>query len=362
MKSFFTGVAVWACVFLSASSASADSIQLPGEPKRDAVQIQPSQPAPRDPGTVIVPSGPQGDPGVVIVPRQPDIVVVPEGNVPTVNPEPVTPEGPKPENGVEIVVPPAVTPEPSRPEEEKPKGEPAVQPVPDKPDVIIEPDKPVVVTPEKPKEENPVKPVQDKPDVVIEPEKPAVVVPEKPKEETPVEPRQTETPKPAQPPLVEVQLPMANATVPVTTPSIEDLLAGMAQEKPTPEVPVGREMSIPEKAKDLDFLKGKWRCNTGLFNTRTQEPVIVEFSFDKNGNGTVSTIEKSSGTAYSGKARGKLKNGGLAIACSEQRSRKKRDKYSSMQISCVQEGGHAICRGVNADGTRWDNATFVRIQ
>lgn len=332
MKSFFTGVVVWVCAFLSASPASADSIQLPIEPKKDAIQTQPEQPTPREPGTVIVPSEPRSDPGVIIVPRQPDIIVPPEGNVPAVPPNPVTPEGPKPDNGVEIVIPPAVTPEPAKPEEEKPKEEKPVPPVPDKPDVIIEPDKPVVVTPEKPKEE------------------------------TPVEPRQTETPKPAQPPLVEVQLPMSNATVPVTTPSIEDLLAGLAQEKPIPEVPVGREMSIPEKAKDLDFLKGKWRCNTGLFNTRTREPVVVEFAFDKNGNGTVSTIEKSSGTEYSGKAKGKLKNGGLAIACSEQRNRKKRDKYSSMQISCVQKGGHAICRGVNADGTRWDNATFVRIQ
>jgi hypothetical protein len=86
--------------------------------------------------------------------------------------------------------------------------------------------------------------------------------------------------------------------------------------KPKPEArpapQKGTPLTIPGDAgqkNDLSFLDGCWRCETGLVNSRTRRPVIVEYCFDKSGNGRRSVDERGGGVC-SGPARAAFDGGG----------------------------------------------------
>lgn len=140
------------------------------------------------------------------------------------------------------------------------------------------------------------------------------------------------------------------------------LEAHMAQcrPEPAPETPPGAEpegLVIPEKSADMSFLQGQWRCETGLVNNRTKEPVVVEFSFDASGNGTGGIFERR--RACTGAARGSLTpDGTLRIRLEEQKCGGG-DAYTAQEIVCRNKEGRADCRGRNADGSPWD-AHFIR--
>ncbi|MBD5607798.1 MAG: hypothetical protein HDQ93_02985, partial [Desulfovibrio sp.] len=61
---------------------------------------------------------------------------------------------------------------------------------------------------------------------------------------------------------------------------------------PAVEKPI-EELVIPKNATKADFLSGRWLCETGLVNARTNEPVKVEFSFDSDGVGRAITVEQN---------------------------------------------------------------------
>lgn len=59
-------------------------------------------------------------------------------------------------------------------------------------------------------------------------------------------------------------------------------------EKPAPlAMQPGNEMEMPSNLKPLDvkFLEGCWNSDAGLTNSKTGDPVIVEYCFDASGNG-----------------------------------------------------------------------------
>lgn len=127
------------------------------------------------------------------------------------------------------------------------------------------------------------------------------------------------------------------------------------------EPPVGPAMTIPDKnSTSMDFLAGKWRCNTGLVRSNDNEPVVVEFSFNNQGQGTASVREKS-GVVYNASASANLRNGVLRINTSDFRSPNNRGGYHKTFVECRDEGNAAICNGENG-GIKWSGATFTRLR
>lgn len=125
-------------------------------------------------------------------------------------------------------------------------------------------------------------------------------------------------------------------------------------------IPEEEKLVIPEEARDPSFLKGRWRCETGLFSSRTDEPVVVEFSFDAEGNGEGQIHEKND--VCEGAAKASMQNGALRVDLAEQRCARGDNGYSNMSIECSGAGGReAECLGLNADGTSW-RARFRRIE
>ncbi len=66
--------------------------------------------------------------------------------------------------------------------------------------------------------------------------------------------------------------------------------------EPAPELPPDRDLSIPEDAaerNDFSFLEGCWASDSSeLHNSRTLQPVIYIYCFDKNGKASVRLDEK----------------------------------------------------------------------
>jgi len=57
----------------------------------------------------------------------------------------------------------------------------------------------------------------------------------------------------------------------------------------------GEALSLPAAALefgDLSFLEGRWRSVSGLINISTQEPIVAEYNFNKDGTGTKQILEK----------------------------------------------------------------------
>lgn len=111
----------------------------------------------------------------------------------------------------------------------------------------------------------------------------------------------------------------------------------------------------------MAFLEGKWRCNTGLASAADNQPVVVEFSFDKNGRGTGTILEKHSGNRYNASVKANYKSGVLRVYTSDFTSKTTREGYNRSTIECKDQGGQAICSGKNGK-TSWEGATFVRIK
>lgn len=122
-------------------------------------------------------------------------------------------------------------------------------------------------------------------------------------------------------------------------------------------------LHIPKSALaagDVSFMQGVWRCDTGLKNTTTGMPVVVEYTFDATGNGSVAI------TGDKGECRGEAAalldaEGRLVIETREQIGCAKGAPYAGQRVICTQESGRAECRGRNLSdaGQTWD-ARFYR--
>lgn len=150
--------------------------------------------------------------------------------------------------------------------------------------------------------------------------------------------------------------------------SMEEILGGLPEESAAAQssaqaanVKPGGAMQIPKQAdKSMEFLQGRWRCNTGLARAADGEPVVVEFSFNKDGEGSAAIRERS-GAVYTASAKATLRNGTLRINTSNFTSRNSRGLYHKSFIECRNQGPAAICTGENG-GTIWRDATFTRLK
>lgn len=119
-------------------------------------------------------------------------------------------------------------------------------------------------------------------------------------------------------------------------------------------------LRLPPKADNMSFLEGRWRCETGLARVSDNQPIVLEFSFDKNGKGSAFIVEQD-GTRYDASARASYVKGTLRVNTSEFRSKKSRGAYSKSKIECRDQGGHALCNGEDG-GATWSNAQFIRLK
>ena len=163
--------------------------------------------------------------------------------------------------------------------------------------------------------------------------------------------------EPAPPPPVE-----PDVTPPADPPPLVEPFLG--ESAPPPGVKKDAPLVIPDDARqknDLSFLDGCWRCETGLVNARTHKPVIVEYCFDKNGNGK-RIVKEQDGSVCSGPAQATFgRNGTLhidtpAASCPDGRS------YIPQIVECTGNDRAADCTGRTkgkSGGDTW-NAKFYR--
>ncbi|MBN2751704.1 MAG: hypothetical protein JXQ84_03250, partial [Rhodospirillaceae bacterium] len=110
----------------------------------------------------------------------------------------------------------------------------------------------------------------------------------------------------------------------------------------------------PEAAKsgDASFLDGKWTSKSGLMDSRTGLPAVVEYDF-KGGQGTA-TIRRSDGTVCVGKSRATVQNGKVVISGVEDPRCGDGSSYARAQVECVQgPDGKAVCSGKSAKGSAY---------
>ena len=127
---------------------------------------------------------------------------------------------------------------------------------------------------------------------------------------------------------------------------------------PTPKSE--KTLILPKGNTSMDFLEGKWRCNTGLANAATNEPVVVEFTFNNNGKGSALVRERN-GQLFHASANASMRGGKLRINTSMFRSRNSGRSYEKSFIECEDKGNRAICSGVNGN-IHWSGATFSRLK
>lgn len=146
---------------------------------------------------------------------------------------------------------------------------------------------------------------------------------------------------------------------PVTPPKKDKPAAPKEPKKERPPVKPEKangELVIPKNPKDISFMEGRWRCETGLFSSSTNEPVVMEFQFDKKGRGTGTVFEKN--TRCRGKARASLAPEGMRILLDPQICGNG-SSYTADEIQCRNKNNTAHCDGKNQAGT-W-KAKFFRI-
>ncbi|MFH2057398.1 MAG: hypothetical protein ABIJ59_00665 [Pseudomonadota bacterium] len=116
----------------------------------------------------------------------------------------------------------------------------------------------------------------------------------------------------------------------------------------------GLQLQIPKGAgtnTSMDFIAGRWRCDTGLKNVKTGEPVKVVFAFDARGKGSIEIIE--SGESFLGGAKASITAQGELHVLSDPASNKAENeghRYSAVEVFCRQSensGSAIVCQGEN---------------
>ena len=143
--------------------------------------------------------------------------------------------------------------------------------------------------------------------------------------------------------------------------TIEDILADPMKNKMDAEK--CDSLNLPSDASPMEFLEGKWRCETDLINMETNDPIVMDFVFDKKGKGLVSLKEKS-GRIFSGSAKASLQNNILVMDVSRLKTTNSQATYNGSHVQCQQKGKAAVCKGKNVGKPplEWDNATFYRVK
>lgn len=157
-------------------------------------------------------------------------------------------------------------------------------------------------------------------------------------------------------------VPVAPSETRRSTLTIEDILADPMKNKNL-KPSKNDSLSLPKDTQKMDFLEGKWRCETDLINLENNSPVVIEFTFGKNGRGNARLKEKT-GRVFSGSANAVLENGTLDIKVDKLVTPNSSAIYNGSNIQCKQKGAMAICSGKNTGkpAVSWDNASFHRVK
>lgn len=164
------------------------------------------------------------------------------------------------------------------------------------------------------------------------------------------EPAPQTAPEPA-PATVE---PFFGETPPEPEPEPEPKPKPKPQPKPAPRK--GDSMEIPKdaaKQNDLSFLEGCWASETGLTAVPADKPVIVEYCFDKQGNGKrYEHVEGRKSCVGPGRARfqgNRLHMESPYAQCPDG------TRFVPHSIDCTGSGRSTLCKGRehDADNTRW---------
>ena len=121
----------------------------------------------------------------------------------------------------------------------------------------------------------------------------------------------------------------------------------------------GEDLSIPEDAQknnDLSFLEGCWDSDSGLFNSRTGEPIKVKYCFDANGGGTRTILNEESNDRCVGPVRAKFSGGETLIIDADGAPCSKGGSFYGHDVRCTQSGNKALCNGKEKGGKKnsWD--------
>lgn len=126
-----------------------------------------------------------------------------------------------------------------------------------------------------------------------------------------------------------------------------------------PQSPPEEALVIPDNAEDTTFMEGKWLCETGLANSRTGQPVVVEFAFDSAGVGKCTVREQNRNCV--GDAKAYMEEGRLHITHGDLHC-PGGGAYLPQSIICTNASGPAAsCKGQAPNGRPWD-ASFTRIR
>lgn len=137
------------------------------------------------------------------------------------------------------------------------------------------------------------------------------------------------------------------------------------QEPPKqPEKPKKKneDLTIPEdaaKKNDLSFLEGCWTSETGLYSHPSNEPIVAEYCFDKNGKGRRFVRERN-GQVCSGSAKARFQGNRLNFE-SDQARCPRGGTYVPQKVECTGSENTTQCKGreLGAGNNKWD-ARFRR--
>lgn len=133
-------------------------------------------------------------------------------------------------------------------------------------------------------------------------------------------------------------------------------------EPPKPAPKKNENLAIPEdaaKKNDLSFLEGCWTSETGLFSHPSNEPIIAEYCFDKNGRGR-RLVRERNGQVCSGSASARFQGSQLQFD-SNQAHCPRGGTYVPQKVDCTGKENTTQCKGRELGGAnlRWD-ARFKR--
>jgi len=123
-----------------------------------------------------------------------------------------------------------------------------------------------------------------------------------------------------------------------------------ASGQPGDSAPPGAPLHIPQQALQdgsTDFLNGRWRADAGLRDTRSNQPIQVDYVFEK-GKGEVQILQRHNGVTCRGPATASLQGDQLGIGqgqatCSDGSS------YTLPQVRCQPGSGAASCQAIYQD-------------
>ena len=118
--------------------------------------------------------------------------------------------------------------------------------------------------------------------------------------------------------------------------------------EPKPEPKPNEDLAIPDQAardNDLSFLEGCWRCDAGLQNLETHEPIIAEYCFDAQGRGTRLIRERKKQQDCTGPARASFSQGRLVIEAQAAKCSRDGSGYVPQRVECTGKGGATHCKG-----------------